>query len=84
MNNALIIWYSKRQNTDESSSFCSENIALRIYTEMVEALKYKLRCFRIQIDGQAEVYCDQSVVTNSSVPSSVLNKRHNARSCSHS
>ena len=42
---------------------------------MVEAL----RCFGIPIDGPAEVFCDnQSVVTNSSVPSSVLNKRHNA------
>ena len=79
VNNAPIIWYSKRQNTVESSSFGSEYIALRICTEMVEALRYKLRCFGIPIDGPAEVYCDnQSVVTNSSVPSSVLNKRHNA------
>ena len=31
------------------------------------------------IDGPAEVLCDnQSVVTNTSVPASVLNKRHNA------
>ena len=79
VNNAPIIWYSKRQNTVESSSFGSEYIALRICTEMVEALRYKLRCFGIPIDGPAEVFCDnQSVVTNSSVPSSVLNKRHNA------
>ena len=78
-NNAPIIWYSKRQNTVESSSFGSEYIALRICTEMVEALRYKLRCFGILIDGPAEVFNDnQSVVTNSSVPSSVLNKRHNA------
>ena len=52
---------------------------MRICTEMIEALRYKLRCFGIPIDGPAEVFCDnQSVVTNSSVPSSVLNKRHNA------
>ena len=79
VNNAPIIWYGKRQNTVESSSFGSEYIALRICTEMIEALRYKLRCFGIPIDGPAEVFCDnQSVVTNSSVPSSVLNKRHNA------
>ena len=46
---------------------------------MVEALRYKLRCFGIPIDGPATVLCDnKSVVTNSSVPASVLNKRHNA------
>ena len=79
VNNAPIIWYSKRQNTVEASSFGSEYIALRICTEMIEALRYKLRCFGVPINGSADVFCDnKSVVTNSSVPSSVLNKRHNA------
>ena len=79
MNSAPIIWYSKRQNTVESSSFGSEYIALRICTEMIEALRYKLRCFGIPIDGPCDVFCDnRSVVTNSSIPTSVLNKRHNA------
>ena len=46
---------------------------------MIEALRYKLQCFKIPIDGLAEVFCDnQSVVTNSSIPSSVLNRRYNA------
>ncbi len=79
VNNAPITWYSKRQNTVESSSFGSEFVALRIATEMIEALRYKLRSFGIPIDGPAEVFCDnKSVVTNSSVPASVLNKRHTA------
>jgi len=43
INQASIIWYSKRQNTVEASSFGSKYIALRICTEMVEALRYKLR-----------------------------------------
>ena len=84
MNNAPIIWYSKRQNTVEASSFGSEYVALRIAKEMVEALRYKLRSFGVPIDGAAEIFCDnKSVVTNSSVPTSVLNKRHNAI-CYHS
>jgi len=63
----------------ESSSFGSEYIALRICTEMVGALRYKLRCFGVPIEGACDVLCDnRSVVTNSSVPTSVLNKRHNA------
>jgi len=79
INQAPIIWYSKRQNTVEASSFGSEYIALRICTEMVEALRYKLRCFGVTVEGPADVLCDnRSVVTNSSVPTSVLNKIHNA------
>ncbi len=55
MNQAPIIWYSKRQNTVEASSFGSEYIALRICTEMVEALRYKLRCFGVPIEGACDV-----------------------------
>ena len=45
---------------------------------MIEALRYKLRYFGIPIDGPATVLCDnKSVVTNSNVPVSVLNKRNN-------
>jgi len=79
MNQAPIIWSSKRQNTVEASSFGSEYIALRICTEMIEALRYKLRWFGVPVEGSSDILCDnQSVVTNSSVPTSVLNKRHNA------
>lgn len=79
VNNSPILWYSKRQNTVESSSFGSEFVALRIATEMIEALRYKLRMFGVPLIGPTNVFCDnKSVVTNASVPSSVLNKRHNA------
>ena len=74
-----IIWYNKRQNTAESSSFGSEFIVLRISTKMLEGLRYKFRIFGVPIDGPADVFCDnQSVVTNVSIPSSVLNKKHNS------
>lgn len=79
VNNALILWYSKRQNTVETSSFGSEFVALRIATEMVEALRYKLKMFGVPILGTSSMFCDnKSVVTYASVPSLVLNKRHNA------
>jgi len=62
----------------ECLSFGSEYVTLRIAAELIEALRYKLRTFGIPIDGPCDVFCDnKSVVTNSSVPSSVLNKRHN-------
>ena len=79
INNSPIILYSKRQNTVETSSFGSEFVALRIATELNEALRYKLRTFGVPLNGPSEILCDnKSVVTNSSVPTSVLNKRHNA------
>ena len=53
-------------------------MALRIYTEMVEALMYKLRKFGVNLEGPAEIYCDNnSVVTNFSVTASVLNRGKN-------
>ena len=79
INNAPIIWFSKRQNTVESASFGSEFVALRICTEMIESLRYKLRMFGVPIDGSTDVFCDnKSVVTNASIPSSILNKKHNS------
>jgi hypothetical protein len=78
-NRAPILWYSKRQNTVETSTFGSEFIATRIAVELIEGLRYKLRMFGIPIDGPTNVYCDNnSVVINSSKPESTLKKKHNA------
>jgi hypothetical protein len=43
VNNALILWHSKRQNTVESSSFGSEFVALRMAVDMIKGLRYKQR-----------------------------------------
>ena len=78
LQNALTVWYSKRQNTVESSTFGSEFVAMRIAKDMAIALRYKLRMFGITIDGAADVFCDnQGVVKNMSLPESVLSKKHN-------
>ena len=77
LNSAPIDWYSKRQNTVESSSFGSEFIALRVATEKIEALRYKLRMMGIPLDGPANVFCDnESVVKSSSTLESTLKKKH--------
>ena len=79
LNNSPISWYSKRQNTVESSTFASELVAMRIAVEQVEALRYKLRMFGIPIDGPADIFCDnQSVVKATSSPETTLSKKHNA------
>ena len=79
LNRAPIIWYSKKQNTVETSTFGSEFIAMKTAVEMIEALRYKLRMFGIPIAGAANIYCDnESVVHNTTKPESTLKKKHNA------
>ena len=79
VNRAPISWYSKRQNTVESSAFSSEFIALRTCMESIVALRYKLRMFGVPFEGPTHVLCDnKSVVDNSSKIDSRLNKKHNA------
>ena len=77
VNMAPITWYSKRQNTVETSTFSSEMVALRIATEMIEGLRYKLRMLGVPLEGPARVYCDnESVVKNTTLPESSLKKKH--------
>ena len=72
-----ISWYSKKQNTVESSTFGSDYVALRIETEMVISFCYKLRMFGVPVGDPAQIFCDnESVVTGSSVPESTLKKKH--------
>jgi hypothetical protein len=79
VNRAPIIWFSKKQNTVETSTFGSEFIAMKISVELIEALRYKLRMFGIRIEKPASVFCDNnSVVQNVTVPESTLSKKHNA------
>ena len=73
------MWFSKRQNTVETSTFGSEIVALRIAVEMIEGLRYKLRMMGVPIDGPTNVFCDnESVVKNVSNPDSPLKKKANA------
>ena len=77
-NRVSIFWYSKRQNTVESSTFGSEFVALRIASELIISLRYKLRMFGIPILGSANVFCDnESVYRNASFAESTLKKKHN-------
>ena len=79
MNEAPIIWFSKKQNTVESSTFSSEFIAIKTCVEHIAALRFKLRMFSIPVNGEANILCDnESVVNNSSKIESVLNKKHSS------
>jgi hypothetical protein len=79
INRAPILWYSKRQNTVESSTFGSEFVAMKTAVEQIEGLRYKLRMMGIEVDGPTNVFCDnESVVMNTTRPESTLKKKHNA------
>ena len=76
VNRAPIVFYSKRQNSVETSTFGSEFTAMKQAIELVKALRYKLRMFGIPLEGPASMYCDnEAVYKNVTIPSSVLNKK---------
>ena len=82
VNRAPVKWFSKRQQTVETSAFSSEFIAMKQCIEEVEHMRFKLRMFGIPLDEQQSetlILCDnESVVKNSSSVESTLNKRHSS------
>ncbi|CAJ1931864.1 unnamed protein product, partial [Cylindrotheca closterium] len=79
LNHAPIVWYSKKQNAVETSSFGSEFAALKTGVELVEGLVYKLQMMGVPIDGHCHTLVDNnSVVMNASRPESVLKKKSNS------
>ena len=76
LNCSLIYWWSKKQNSVESSSFGTEFIAMKQCCEYLRGLRYKLRMMGIPIDGPAYIYGDnQSVLANTTRPDSTLKKK---------
>ena len=76
-NNMPIRAISKRQATVETSTYGAEMVAARIAVDLIIELRYTLRMMGIPIDGPAMLFGDnKSVVLNTTVPSSVLKKKH--------
>jgi len=80
LNNTPIRWVSKRQKTVETLTYGSELVASRIATELILEVRFMLRSLGVDLDGPTLMLGDNnmSVVLNTSVPSSVLKKKHNA------
>ena len=63
----------------ESSTYGSELVAARIAVEMILEYRYKLRMIGVEVNEPSILLVDnQSVVTNATLPSSCLKKKHNA------
>ena len=76
LNMAPIYWFSKKQNTVETSTFGSEFCAMKQSCEYLRGLRYKLRMMGIPVENPCFIYGDnQSVLWNTSVPESSLKKK---------
>ena len=78
VNRAPVLWFSKRQNTVEASTYGSELLAMRLSIEMIEGLRYKLRMMGVPLTEECSVFCDNSAVVTNSRPESTLKKKHAA------
>jgi hypothetical protein len=79
VNNTPIRWLSKRQKTVETSTYGSELVASRMATDLILEYRYALRMLGTPLDGPALLLGDNySVILNTTVPSSMLKKKHNA------
>ena len=77
INGTLFDYYTKRQGTVETATFCSEFVASRTATDQVVDHRITLRYLGVPVEGPTVVFCDnESVVKNASVPHSQLKKRH--------
>jgi hypothetical protein len=63
----------------ETSTYGSELVDSRISTELILEVRYMLRSLGVALDGPTLMLGENmSVVLNTTVPSSVLKKKHNA------
>ena len=75
-NSALIYWMSRKQNSIETSYFGSEFCAMKVETEYIRGLRFKLRMMGIPCTEPAYNYQNnQLVLANTTIPHSVLKKK---------
>jgi hypothetical protein len=61
LNRVPILWYSIKQSGIEASSFGSEFMGLKVVTDLVKGLQYKLRMMGIPIEGPSQVQYSKSM-----------------------
>ena len=72
-------WISKRQGAIETSTFGAEFNAAKLAVEELLALRYMLRCLGVKVTMPSYLVGDnRGVITNVSVPGSMIKKKHNS------
>ena len=78
-NSAPIIWFGKRQNSVEGSTFGSYFTAMKNSLEIIEELHYKLGMFGVMINGSTNIFCDNGAVyVNMTQLEFTLSKKHHS------
>ena len=81
LNQTPVDWYTKKQPTAEAATYGSEFSAGRTAVEQITALRITLRYLGVPVFGPSYLFGDnESVVKSSTIPHSLLNKRHHALS----
>lgn len=71
------MWYSKCQNTVETSTFGSVFVAMKTATEHIEGSHYKLRIMGVPFEGATITFChNQSVFKKATVAESTIKINH--------
>ena len=77
INNTPVKWISKRQKTVETSTYGSELVAGKQAIELILEYRYMLMMMGARLEKSALLLGDNnSVVLNTTMPSSVLKKKH--------
>ena len=77
VNNTPVKWISKRQKTVETSTYGSELVAGKQAIELILEYRYMLMMMGMNLEKYALLLGDNnSVVLNTTMPSSVLKKKH--------
>ena len=76
-NREPIMWFIKKKNLVQTSTFVSEFTATKIAVEMTQYLRYKLRMFGVTINEPTNMYfVNEAVYKNTTIPESVFSKNH--------
>ena len=81
VNNTPVKWISKRQKTIETSTYGAELVAAKLAVETILEYRTMLRLMGANVEKTSLLLGDnRSVVINTTIPSSVLKKKHCALS----
>ena len=79
VNQTPIDWYTRKQATVETATYGSEFVAARTATEQIMDIRFTLQAMGVPVEEASYLLGDnKSVITSSTIPHSLLSKRHNA------
>jgi len=79
MNESVVKWYSKRQNTIETSTYGSELVSCRTAVELLIEMRYCVRMLGVPLLYESWLYGDnQAVILNCSRLESIIKKKHHS------